>query len=103
MTSKNGACLSAISISLVFFAATIMTITEFGIFGVAHGQGSNSTATSLTPQQKSAICNPSNPKLNFVNSTESKLCGIPKSVKSNMSNTTTSPSSAPFEVPTPSP
>ncbi len=100
MTSKKGACLSATSISIVF-AATIVTITGFGIFSVVHGQGSNST-TSLTPQQKAAMCDPSNPKLNFVNSTESKLCGIPKSVKSNMSNTTTSPSSAPSVVPTPS-
>ena len=101
MTSKKGACLSATSISIVF-AATIVTITGFGIFSVAHGQGSNSTTSSLTPQQKAAMCDPSNPKLNFVNSTESKLCGIPKSVKSNMSNTTTSPSSAPSVVPTPS-
>ena len=102
MTSKKRAYLSAVSISIVF-AATIVTVTGFWSFRVAHGQESNSTASSLTPQEKSAICNPSNPKLNFVNSTESKLCGIPKSVKSNMSNTTTSPSSAPFEVPTPSP
>jgi hypothetical protein len=66
-----------------------------------HGQGSNSTATSLTPQQKSAICNPSNPKLNFVNSTESKACGLPKSVKSNISNTTTAGPEAPSAAPTP--
>ncbi|HJT47817.1 MAG TPA: hypothetical protein VJ729_06505 [Nitrososphaeraceae archaeon] len=103
MTSKKGACLSVISMSIVF-AATIVTITGFWGFRVAHGQGSNSTSSSLsslTPQQKAAICGPSNPKLKFVNSTESKLCGIPKTVKSNMSNTTTSPSSAPSVVPTP--
>jgi hypothetical protein len=34
---------------------------------------------------------PNNPNLNFVNTTESKACGIPKTVQSNMSNATTSP------------
>jgi hypothetical protein len=102
MTSKKGACLSAISISIVF-AATIVTITGFWSFRVAHGQGVNSMSSSmssLTPQQKAAICSPNNPKLNFVNTTESRVCGIPKTVQSNMSNATTSPA-APSVVPTP--
>ena len=102
MTRKKEACLSVILISLVT-TVTIVTITGSGIFGVAHGQGSNSTTSSslssLTPQQKAAICDPNNPKLNFVNTTESKLCGIPKTVKSNMSNTTTTPA-APSVAPT---
>ena len=89
MTSKIGACLSAISISVVF-AATIVAVTGFWSFRVAHGQGVNSTS-SLTPQQKAAICSPNNPKLNFVNTTESRVCGIPKTVQSNTSNATTSP------------
>jgi len=33
------------------------------------------------------MCNPNNPKLNFVNSTESKICGIPPTP----TNTTTTP------------
>ena len=69
-----------------------MTITEFGNFGVAQGQLSNSTSSSLslslTPQQKATMCNPNNPKLKFVNSTESKICGIP-STPTNMTMTTT--------------
>jgi hypothetical protein len=102
MTIKKGACLSAISISIVF-AATIVTITGFWSFRVAYGQQSNNTSSSvssLTPQQKAAICSPNNPKLNFVNTTESRLCGIPKTVQSDMSNATTSPA-APSVVPTP--
>jgi hypothetical protein len=46
---------------------------------------------TLTPEQKDAICNPSNPasKLNPVNTTESKICGIPKTLKPKLSNMTT--------------
>jgi hypothetical protein len=57
----------------------VVSITEFGNFGLAQGQLSNRTPSlsSLTPQQKAAMCNPNNPKLKFVNSTESKICGIP--------------------------
>ena len=46
-------------------------------FGIAHGQVN---VTSLTPEQKAAICNPSNPKLKVVNTTESKICGLPVTV-----------------------
>jgi hypothetical protein len=47
-------------------------------------------ASTLTPAQKDAICNPNNPsaKLNPVNTTESRICGIPVTVKP--SNATTS-------------
>jgi hypothetical protein len=68
----------------------VISITEFGNVSVAYDQGSNSTSSSLpplTPQQKAAMCNPNNPKLKFVNSTESKICGIP----STSTNTTTTP------------
>jgi hypothetical protein len=43
---------------------------------------------SLTPEQKDAICNPNNPasKLNPVNTTESRICGIPVTVKPHPSN-----------------
>ncbi|MFL6324368.1 MAG: hypothetical protein ACJ72U_05255 [Nitrososphaeraceae archaeon] len=60
-----------IAVSIV----SIVSITEFGNFGIAQGQVN--ITSSLTPQQKAAICDPSNPKLNFVNSTESEICGIP--------------------------
>jgi hypothetical protein len=62
---------------------------------MAHGQVSNRTSSSssssslsLTPQQRAAICNPNNPasKLNSVNTTESKICGIPKTVKPHLSS-----------------
>ena len=103
MISLHTVYLTIISITVILAASMVLaTLPKFGNSAIAQGQGSNMTSPSLTPEQKAAMCDPSNPKLNFVNSTESKLCGIPKSVKSNMSNTTTSPSSAPSVVPTPS-
>jgi cell division protein FtsN len=67
-------------------ASVIVILTEFGSMISAQGQVN---ASSLTPEQKDAICNPSNPasKLNPVNTTESRICGIPVTVKP--SNATT--------------
>lgn len=59
------------------------TLTQF--VGITSAQVNAST---LTPAQKDAICNPSNPaaKLTPVNSTESKICGIPKTLKPHLSS-----------------
>jgi hypothetical protein len=101
LNKKNMGTINLQNKSLRIMSATIIiaasivlviSITEFGNVSVAYGQGSNNTSSSsslppLTPQQKAAMCNPNNPKLNFVNSTESKICGIP----STSTNTTTTP------------
>ena len=106
-------CLSSIIMSiLVFTAATIVVFTGFGNFGLAQGQANDtsSNSTSLTPEQKDAICDPNNPsaKLNPVNTTESRICGIPKTVKSHLSNTTSASTTntgaeAPSVAPSPPP
>jgi cell division protein FtsN len=69
-------------------ASVIVILTEFGSMISAQGQVN---ASSLTPEQKDAICNPNNPasKLNPVNTTESRICGIPVTVKPHPSNATT--------------
>jgi hypothetical protein len=92
---------SSTSIMVIFtiLAATIVTLTGFGNFGIAQGQV-NSTS-ELTPEQKAAICDPSNPKLNFVNTTESRICGIPKTPTNTTSANTTTGTEAPSVVPTP--
>jgi hypothetical protein len=87
------AYLSAIYVAIILVAA-IVTSTGFGSVGVAQGQGNETVGNmTLTPEQKDAICNPNNPlsKLNPVNTTESKICGIPKTLNatSTTSNTTT--------------
>ena len=71
----------------VMIAALVTTIIITGIetFNVTHAQ-------LLTPKQKAAFCNPNNPKLKFVNSTESKICGIPATPKNGPNATTTSSS-----------
>ena len=98
------AYLSAMSVAIILVAA-IVTSTGFGSVGIAQGQGNltqgNETTgnMTLTPEQKDAICNPNNPesRLNPVNTTESKICGIPKTLNatSTTSNTTTGEEASP--------
>jgi hypothetical protein len=104
-TSRKEAFLSVLTI-IIILAATIVTLTGLGNFGTAQGQG------NLTAELKAAMCDPNNPKLGFVNGTESEICGIPKTPTSlanaSSANTTTgaeapppSTSIAPSAVPTP--
>jgi hypothetical protein len=79
--------MTAINLHITTLSITsiiLVSNTEFGNSGIARGQGTNVTS-SLTPEQKAAMCDHSNPKLKFVNSTESKICGIPPT----STNTTT--------------
>ena len=81
------ASLSVKCMSMIF-TLTLAPLTGFANFGISIAQGQvNSTSSSLTAQQKAAMCNLNNPKLNFVNSTESEICGIPPT-PTNMSTTT---------------
>ena len=87
------AYLSATSVAIILVAAIVIS-TGFGSVGIAQGQGNMTEGNvTLTPEQKDAICNPNNPasKLNPVNTTESRICGIPKTVHTNStsSNMTT--------------
>ncbi len=77
-----------ISVRMIFtaIAAIIAASTVMGF-----GSYSSSEAQQISPEEKAKMCNPDNPSLNFVNSTESKICGIPASTPS--SNSTSSPSS----------
>jgi hypothetical protein len=109
--SKKEAFLGLIA-TIVILAATIVAFTGFGNFSIAQGQAndtSSSSSLSLTPEQKDAICNPNNPlsNLNPVNTTESRICGIPVTIKPRPSNTTSAGtetstgSLAPSVVPSP--
>jgi hypothetical protein len=58
----------------------------------------------MTPEQKAAMCDPNNPlsMLKSVNTTESKICSIPKTQSPNVTTTlenTTSDGIAPSEAP----
>jgi hypothetical protein len=86
--------LSLLTIAVIL-AGAIVTFTEIGKFSVAQGQ--SDITPSLTPQQRAAMCDPNNPKLNFVNGTESRICGIPKTI----TNTTSSNITTGAEEPPP--
>jgi hypothetical protein len=97
MLRKYGLVLSSLTV-ITILASAVIILAEFGTFGTAQGQGNQTQGNmtvgnvTLTPQQKDAICNPNNPlsKLNPVNTTESKICGIPVTIKPHISNATTS-------------
>jgi hypothetical protein len=67
---------------------TAVVIIGFRLSNIAHGQV---TPETITPQQKAIMCDPNNPKLHFVNSTESVVCGLPQSIKTNETTNTTTP------------
>ena len=100
------AYLNAISVAIILVAAIVIS-TGFRSVGIVRGQGNltNGNETignmTLTPEQKDAICNPNNPlsRLNPVNTTESKICGIPKTLNatSTTSNTTTGEEAPPTD------
>ena len=109
--SKKRPSLCIITIIVILTASTVLTLTDFGKVGVAQGHSNttSSSSLSLTPEQKAAICDPNNPssRLNPVNTTESRICGIPVTVKPHPSNVTSagtetpSGSLAPSVVPSP--
>jgi hypothetical protein len=96
------AYLSTISVAIIVVAA-IVTSTGFGSIGIAQGQGNLTQGSetignvTLTPEQKDAICNPNNPssKLNPVNTTESRICGIPKTLHTNSTSSNMTTGEAP--------
>ncbi len=79
--------------SIMMLALIIITTNQ-----VKAQQGQDSHG--LTPEQVKQFCRPDNPRLNFVNSTESEICGLPKSTPStpalNSSGSSSGPSSSLF-------
>jgi hypothetical protein len=88
MVRKPWLVLSTLT-TVTILASAIVILTQRGIIMSAQAQVN---ASSLTPAQKDAICNPNNPasNLNPVNTTESKICGIPVTIKPHPSNATIS-------------
>jgi hypothetical protein len=81
---------------ITILASVIAVLTEFGYIVSVQGQGNLTTGNiTLTPQQKAAICDPNNPKLKVVNTTESNLCGIPSNTIANTTTGVESPSTPP--------
>ena len=76
--------MSFLTIVIIIVAATIiaLALTGFGSVGTYTAQGQ--TNPMLTPEQKAAMCDPND---SFVNGTESRICGIPKTQSSNITTT----------------
>ena len=78
MSSKETS-LSVISIIVILAASlAVVTLGEWRIFGMAQAQGN--LTSELTPEQKAAVCASVG---SHVNTTESRICGIPTTPSSN--------------------
>ena len=95
--------------SLIFAVfSVIMGLLFFGIWSNIHvyAQQQSSpqprkatadsldTTTKISPEIKAKMCNPGNPSLKVVNATESRICGIPRTVKPHTSSAATPPTSS---------
>ena len=54
-----------------------------------------SRGITISPQVKAIMCAPGSPSLKVVNTTEARICGVPKTVKSNTTTTTTTTAAFP--------
>ena len=90
--------------AIVVATAAASTVLEIGIINASQAQVTPSpTNTTISPALKSKLCDPNNPKLRFVNTTESNICGLPKSIKNITTTTTTTPTPKPISPPSSSP
>ena len=76
------------AVIIIGLIMTAVITIGFSLSNVAHGQV---TPETITSQQKAIMCDPNNPKLHFVNSTESAVCGLPQSIKTNETTNATTP------------
>jgi hypothetical protein len=51
----------------------------------------SSPSTTISPEIKAKMCDPSNPDLKIVNTTEARICGIPKTVKPSLLSSSAMP------------
>ena len=108
---------------VVAFVTAIITLFGSGVFNMTQAQTPSApsspsptspsptpppptkpspTNTTISPAIKSKVCDPNNPKLAFVNTTESNICGLPKSIKNITTTTTTTPTLTPRPITPPS-
>jgi hypothetical protein len=54
----------------------------------------SSRSTTISPEVKAIMCAPGSPSLKVVNTTEARICGVPKTVKSNTTTAAAIPSTS---------
>ena len=92
--------------SLIFALFSVLSgVLIFGVWSNIHAYAQqSSSATSLSPaatgssrsttisqEAKAKMCDPSNPGLKVVNTTEARICGIPKTIKNTTATAAMSP------------
>ena len=93
-----GMTLLAVVVIVAAVVVAVSAMLEIRIINMSHAQVRQSaTNTTISPALKSKICYPGNPKLAFVNTTESNICGLPKSIK-NVTTTTSTPKPTPKPI-----
>jgi hypothetical protein len=112
--------MSFTAVVLVAALATASVVLEVGIINRSQAQSGQTpsarlspstspppTSSAISPQEKSKLCDPNNPKLRFVNTTESKICGLPITIKNVTTATpiptTSIPTTTPKSIPPSSP
>jgi hypothetical protein len=80
---RDNVMMMKLAYTLAAIAIVMITITIVESSSVSQAQ-------QLSPEQKAAMCAPNNPRLKFVNSTESEICGIPKTIPKTPTNQTNS-------------
>jgi hypothetical protein len=120
--NKNG--ISIVIIIIIAYVTAISSVIEIGGFIVTQAQeGEQSpfgpvfplptspspsptspspTSRIVSPEIKAQMCDPNNPKLEFVNSTESEVCGLPKSIRNDTTTSPITPPSSPKPITPPS-
>ena len=82
-TSSIFTVLSVLVSTLVFaiWSNTHVYAQQLSSSSPPAGSSSSLSTTKISPELKAKMCDPSNPSLRVVNTTESHICGIPKTVK----------------------
>ncbi|MFL6345507.1 MAG: hypothetical protein ACJ71A_08695 [Nitrososphaeraceae archaeon] len=72
---------NVVAITTMFVFATVFSASIiYAQQSSSPPAGSSLSSTTISPELKAKMCDPSNPSLKVANTTESTICGIPKTV-----------------------
>ena len=81
-TMQRRTIFNVVAITTMFVFATVFSASIiYAQQSSSPPAGSSLSSTTISPELKAKMCDPSNPSLKVVNTTESTICGIPKTVK----------------------
>jgi hypothetical protein len=80
------------SLTLTFFSILVSILlsaiwSHANVYAQQISSSSGGGTSTLSSELKAKMCDPSNPSLKVVNTTESNVCGIPKTVKPSLAST----------------